>query len=295
MITGRNVFKAFDCVVPEFPDAGGLLQVHVEAVQVLEPRTARDYRQGFEDVRCLPRIAKAIKELLELVEIPTESKVNDTFRSKYADLVRLLKEDLVEANLRDVRLVTGGGGVGASKELLLTPTKICGISRARWDDLDHCPGIVYLSGSLSDTQRQIPAMYAGNEGGQPLKGSGVTTFSVQNGEHSNHRRLYHLDNALLSLAGVVESVLRHLRHLAFYIMSASDHKAIYRDEEHENIDEIFLNHHVATHINFIESPAIDMMGLLPQLDEMCILPNGLHFFREKRLLGDGPISGKDLL
>ncbi|KAF5664377.1 hypothetical protein FDENT_12901 [Fusarium denticulatum] len=124
-------------------------------LQILDPRTARDYRQGFEGVRCLPRIAKAIKELVEFDEIPTEFKVNDTFRSKYADLARLLKEDLVEANLRDVRLVTGGGGVGASKELLLTLTKMCGTSQARCVDFDHCPGIFNLLGSLSDTQRQI--------------------------------------------------------------------------------------------------------------------------------------------
>ncbi|KAF5664378.1 hypothetical protein FDENT_12902 [Fusarium denticulatum] len=103
------------------------------------------------------------------------------------------------------------------------------------------------------------------------------------------------DNALLSLAGMVESVLRHLRHFAFSFTLDSNCKAIYRDEENENIDAIFPNHHVATQINFIKSPAIDMMGLLHQLDEMCILPNGLHFFRGKRVLGDGPISGKDLL
>ncbi|KAF5985132.1 hypothetical protein FBULB1_3036 [Fusarium bulbicola] len=193
----------------------------------------------------------------------------------YADLARLLKQALVEATFRDVRLAGGGGGVGASKELLSTLMKMCGTSRALEVDLDHGTGIANFLGSLSDTQGQIPAMYAGNEGRQFLDSHLIPSLEVfeicrywvrflqqlvlvnridfnsiiRNGQPSDQRGLYH-----------------------FFI---------YREEEHENIDENFAKDYGATQINLIESLAIGMMGHLPQLDEMCILPNRQHFYRGK--------------
>ncbi|KAF4494627.1 hypothetical protein FAGAP_9227 [Fusarium agapanthi] len=202
------------------------LEIQVEAVPVLNPRTARDHRQGFDDARCLLRIAQAIKELIGLVGISIELKANGNFRSKYADLAQLLKQDLVETNLRDARLVNGGGDVGARKELLLTLMNMCAPH-----ELDASISITALASSTS----------------WPL-----------------------------------------------FLTLRDTSRVIYREEEHESIDEIFPNDYGAAQINFIKSLAIDMMGHLPQLDEMCILPNGQHFCRRKRVLRDGPISLEDL-
>ncbi|KAF4414833.1 hypothetical protein FACUT_13918 [Fusarium acutatum] len=91
------------------------LEIQVEAVRVLDPRTARDHRLGFDDVRCIPRIAQAIKELVGLVGMSIEFKFDDNSRSKYTELARLLNQDLVQTNLRDVRLVDGGGGLVARR------------------------------------------------------------------------------------------------------------------------------------------------------------------------------------
>ncbi|KAJ0137765.1 import receptor subunit tom40 [Fusarium oxysporum f. sp. albedinis] len=56
---------------------------------------------------------------------------------------------------------------------------------------------------------------------------------------------------------------------------------IYGDEEYENINEIFPNHYGATQVSFLKSLVIDMMCHLRQLGEMCIFPNGHHFYRGK--------------
>ncbi|KAF4414832.1 hypothetical protein FACUT_13917 [Fusarium acutatum] len=197
---------------------------------------------------------------------------------------------------------------------------MCGPSQARCFDFDHCPGVVNFLGSVSNTQRQIPAMYIGNEwrkfeGGHLIPRLEVfdicrygfpflqqlvllnrikQKYVLRNGEVSDHDGLYHLYNALLTLAGLVESDLRHLRHFAFSITSGFSRTVIYRDEEYENINNIFPKDYGATQINFIKSLVVDMMGYLPQLDAMCILPNGEHFYQGKRVLGDGPINVEDL-
>ncbi|KAF5553327.1 hypothetical protein FMEXI_2461 [Fusarium mexicanum] len=77
---------------------------------------------------------------------------------------------------------------------------------------------------------------------------------------------------------MVESGLRHPQHFAFAITSGLNRKVIYREEEHENIDEIFPKDYGATQINFIESLAIGMMGHLPQLDEIIIDSTSFHAF-----------------
>ncbi|KLO83906.1 uncharacterized protein LW93_691 [Fusarium fujikuroi] len=123
-------------------------------VPVLDLRTARDHRLGFDDVRCISRIAQAINELVGLVGISIEFKVDGNPQSKYADRARLLTQDLVGTNPRDVRLVAGDGGVVARKELLLTLMKMCGPSQTRCADFDHCTGVVNFLASLSDTQTQ---------------------------------------------------------------------------------------------------------------------------------------------
>ncbi|KAF5573349.1 hypothetical protein FPANT_12434, partial [Fusarium pseudoanthophilum] len=261
------------------------LEIQVKAVPVLDPRTARDHRQGLDDVRCLPRIAQAIKELTGLVGISVKFKVNDNFRSKCADLTQLLRQDLVETSLRDVRLIGGGYDLGSHKGLLLTPMKMRGPSQARCADFDHYPGIVNFLASLSKTQSQIPALYADNEG---------RTLSRMEYVATKMGYIILINNPILALARMVESDLRHLRRFAFSITSGFRRNVIYRDEEYENINEIFLNNYGATQITFIKSLVVDMMGHLPQLDEVYILPNGQHFYRAKRVLGDGPIDVEDL-
>ncbi|KAG9499753.1 hypothetical protein J7337_008213 [Fusarium musae] len=87
------------------------------------------------------------------------------------------------------------------------------------------------------------------------------------------------DNAILTLARMEESDLRHLRCFAFSIWSGSGRTVIYRDEEYENINDIFLNDYGASQINFIKSLVVDMMDHLPQLDETCILLTRQHLYQ----------------
>ncbi|EWY88081.1 hypothetical protein FOYG_09429 [Fusarium oxysporum NRRL 32931] len=86
------------------------------------------------------------------------------------------------------------------------------------------------------------------------------------------------DNALRNLADMIEVQLSHLRYFASLSPSGYNPKCIYRDEEYENINEIFPNHYGAT-VSFLKSLVIDMMRHLRQLDEIRIFPNGHHFYR----------------
>ncbi|RBR18434.1 hypothetical protein FVER53590_01846 [Fusarium verticillioides] len=182
---------------------------------------------------------------------------------------------------------------------------MCGPSQARCVDFDHHPGIVNFLASLSETRSQIPALYAGNEGRSFINGHLIPRIEVsdscryvfcflqklvlvnrikhnsvvQNGVLSDQGGLYHLDNAILTLARMEESDLRHLRRFAFSIWSGSGRTVIYRDEEYENINDIFLNDYGASQINFIKSLVVDMMDHLPQLDETCILPTRQHLYQ----------------
>ncbi|KAJ4048656.1 hypothetical protein NW761_004177 [Fusarium oxysporum] len=80
---------------------------------------------------------------------------------------------------------------------------------------------------------------------------------------------------------MIEDQLSHLRYFASLAPSGYNPKCIHRDEEYENINEIFPNHYEATQVSFLKSLVIDMMCHLRQLGEMCIFPNGHHFYRGK--------------
>ncbi|KAF5611326.1 uncharacterized protein FSUBG_2431 [Fusarium subglutinans] len=58
-----------------------------------------------------------------------------------------------------------------------------------------------------------------------------------------------------------ESGLRHPQHFAFAITSGLNRKVIYREEEHENIDEIFPKDYGTTQINLIDSLAIFLSSM----------------------------------
>ncbi|SCN76538.1 uncharacterized protein FFB20_05314 [Fusarium fujikuroi] len=272
------------------------LEIHVIAVRVLDPRTARDHRGNFQDTGCIERIAQALKELKNLV---------------------------VETDLRDVRIIQSSAysGLHKRKELLLTLLKICGPSKARCIDFDHHPGVSNFLFSVSQTQKQIPALCIGSESDRfvddhfipRLEVFDITRFGFRHlqqlaiimrttdhltapsGRPSIQQGLYHLDHALRTVASMVEYNLRHLRLFAFSISSGFGRRVIYRYEEHENINDIFPSSYGTIQVSFAKSMVTDMMRLLPQLDEMCILPNGEHFYRGKRMLGDGPINVEDHL
>ncbi|VTT55730.1 unnamed protein product [Fusarium fujikuroi] len=281
------------------------LEIHVIAVRVLDPRTARDHRGNFQDTGCIERIAQALKELKNLVGISIEfdCQVDNIRQDPLSDLVRLLN------------------GLHKRKELLLTLLKICGPSKARCIDFDHHPGVSNFLFSVSQTQKQIPALCIGSESDRfvddhfipRLEVFDITRFgfrhlqqlaiimrttdhlTAQSGRPSIQQGLYHLDHALRTVASMVEYNLRHLRLFAFSISSGFGRRVIYRYEEHENINDIFPSSYGTIQVSFAKSMVTDMMRLLPQLDEMCILPNGEHFYRGKRMLGDGPINVEDHL
>ncbi|CZR42505.1 uncharacterized protein FPRO_09808 [Fusarium proliferatum ET1] len=246
-------------------------------VPVLDLRTARDHRLGFDDVRCISRIAQAIKELVGLVGISIEFKVDGNPQSTYADRARLLTQDLVETNLRDVRLVAGGGGVVARKELLLTLMKMYGHSEARCVDLDHCPGVVNFLASPSDTLKQIPVIYGGDGGRRFVGGPLIPKLGVFDICHYGFR---FLQQSVLINRIKHNSVVRN--------GEPSNHVGLYHRVEYENINDIFHKDYGATQINFVKFLVVDMMGYLPQLDEMCILPNGQHFNTENQCWETAP-------
>ncbi|EWY88082.1 hypothetical protein FOYG_09430 [Fusarium oxysporum NRRL 32931] len=125
------------------------LEIHIVAARVLDPRTARDHQGNFEDARCFERIAQALKEIVELVGISIEFSAPRGHQIRLTQLTQLLKQDLVQTNLRDVRLINTSGGVDARKELFLTLMKMCGHSQARCVDFDHYPGLCSFLYSLS--------------------------------------------------------------------------------------------------------------------------------------------------
>ncbi|KAF5565971.1 hypothetical protein FNAPI_1368 [Fusarium napiforme] len=188
--------------------------------------------------------------------ISIEFKANGKSRSKNADLAQLLRQDLVETNLRDVRLIGGCHDLGSRKGLLLTLMKICGPSQARCVEFDHYPGIVNFLVPLSVTQSQIPALHAGNEGRIFINGHLIPRIEVFDicryvfcflqqlvlvNRIKHNSVVQNGDNAILTLAPMVESDLRHLRRFALSITSGFGRTVIYRDEEYENINDIFLN------------------------------------------------------
>ncbi|CVK91181.1 uncharacterized protein FMAN_09327 [Fusarium mangiferae] len=136
------------------------LEIQVEAVRVLDLRTARDHRLGFDDVPCIPRIVQAIREV-------------------YVDLAQLLKQDLVEKNIRDIRLVDGGGGVVAGKELLLTLMK-CYPSQARITLYSLLRGWWNLTCAISDTSHSNTSDFD-------------RTVISRDGEYENINDIFHKD------------------------------------------------------------------------------------------------------
>ncbi|KAJ4048657.1 hypothetical protein NW761_004176 [Fusarium oxysporum] len=104
------------------------LEVYVVAARALDPRTARDHRENFEDARCIRRIAQALRELVELGGISIELNSVGSHEVKLAHLTRFLKQYLVETNFRGVRLIDESGGVFELNELLLALMKMCGPS-----------------------------------------------------------------------------------------------------------------------------------------------------------------------
>ncbi|KAK2696990.1 hypothetical protein QWA68_005134 [Fusarium oxysporum] len=228
----------------QYSDASRFLEVYVVAARALDPRTARDHRENFEDARCIRRIAQALRELVELGGISIELNSVGSHEVKLAHLTRFLKQYLVETNFRGVRLIDESGGVFELNELLLALMKIT--------ESDH----VLRSGN------------PGNQGGlYYLPSDGLSHWSE--------------DNALRNLANMIEDQLSHLRYFASLAPSGYNPKCIHRDEEYENINEIFPNHYGATQVSFLKSLVIDMMCHLRQLGEMCIFPNGHHFYRGK--------------
>ncbi|RKK15896.1 hypothetical protein BFJ63_vAg9097 [Fusarium oxysporum f. sp. narcissi] len=104
------------------------LEVYVVAARALDPRTARDHRENFEDARCIRRIAQALRELVELGGISIELNSVGSHEVKLAHLTRFVKQYLVETNFRGVRLIDESGGVFEINELLLALMKMCGPS-----------------------------------------------------------------------------------------------------------------------------------------------------------------------
>ncbi|CCT70350.1 uncharacterized protein FFB20_05299 [Fusarium fujikuroi] len=241
-------------------------------VPVLDLRTARDHRLGFDDVRCISRIAQAINELVGLVGISIEFKVDGNPQSKYADRARLLTQDLVGTNPRDVRLVAGDGGVVARKELLLTLMKMC---------VPHKLGAPILITALASstswhpflTLRPRPAICAGNGWGRFVGGHLTPRLDVFDICHYEFRFLQQ---------SVLVNIIKP--NSAVRIGEPSNHLGLY----HLNINDIFHKDYGATQINFVKFLVVDMMGYLPQLDEMCILPNGQHFNTENQCWETAP-------
>ncbi|KAF5644202.1 uncharacterized protein FTJAE_2891 [Fusarium tjaetaba] len=220
-----------------------VLEIQVEAVPVLDPRTARDQRQGFDDVRCFPRIAQAIKEPTGLVGIYIECVVprkldvstSITTLASPTSWPLFLK---LRAKCQLYMLVMKG-------EVSLTGHLI-----PRIEVFDICRYVFCFLQQLVLVNR--------------IKHNSV----VQNG-----------DNAILTLARMVKSDLRHLRRFAFSFTSGFGRTVIYRDEDYDNISDVFLNDYGDPQINFIKSLVVDMMGHLPQLDETCILPTRQHLYQ----------------
>lgn len=112
----------------QYSDASRFLEVYVVAARALDPRTARDHRENFEDARCIRRIAQALRELVELGGISIELNSVGSHEVKLAHLTRFVKQYLVETNFRGVRLIDESGGVFEINELLLALMKMCGPS-----------------------------------------------------------------------------------------------------------------------------------------------------------------------
>lgn len=112
----------------QYSDASRFLEVYVVAARALDPRTARDHRENFEDARCIRRIAQALRELVELGGVSIELNSVGSHEVKLAHLTRFLKQYLVETNFRGVRLIDESGGVFELNELLLALMKMCGPS-----------------------------------------------------------------------------------------------------------------------------------------------------------------------
>jgi hypothetical protein len=146
--------------------------------RILDPRTARGHREHSENARCLQRIAQALKQLMELVGVSIEFKSCENHEVDFAHLARLLKQDMVQTNLRDVRLVDGGGSLLARKKLLLALMKMCGPSQARCVDFDHHPEIVNFFHSPGNTQKQVSALCVGSEGHQSVDGHVISRLEV---------------------------------------------------------------------------------------------------------------------
>ncbi|KAJ9420955.1 hypothetical protein QL093DRAFT_2579025 [Fusarium oxysporum] len=112
----------------QYSDASRFLEVYVVAARALDPRTARDHRENFEDARCIRRIAQALRELVELGGVSIELNSVGSHEVKLAHLTRFLKQYLVETNFRGVRLIDESGGVFELNEPLLALMKMCGPS-----------------------------------------------------------------------------------------------------------------------------------------------------------------------
>ncbi|EXK99337.1 hypothetical protein FOQG_01880 [Fusarium oxysporum f. sp. raphani 54005] len=87
------------------------LEIDVQGICVLDPRTVQDHQEHFEDPRCLQRISQAVKQLVDLGELSIEFNLHGIRQLDFSALTQLLEQGFAPTNLRDVRLINRGGSI----------------------------------------------------------------------------------------------------------------------------------------------------------------------------------------
>ncbi|KAM5366580.1 hypothetical protein ACJA88_011889 [Fusarium oxysporum] len=113
---GKSTSKQFACAarslrtfVPE--SATRFLEINVQGICVLDPRTVQDHQEHFEDPRCLQRISQAVKQLVDLGGLSIEFNLHGIRQLDFSALTPLLEQGFAPTNLRDVRLIDRGGSI----------------------------------------------------------------------------------------------------------------------------------------------------------------------------------------
>ncbi|KAJ4066282.1 hypothetical protein NW753_002497 [Fusarium oxysporum] len=87
------------------------LEINVQGICVLDPRTVQDHQENFEDPRCLQRISQAVKQLMDLGGLSIEFNLHGIRQLDFSALTQLLEQGFAPTNLRDVRLIDRGGSI----------------------------------------------------------------------------------------------------------------------------------------------------------------------------------------
>ncbi|EWZ40427.1 hypothetical protein FOZG_09115 [Fusarium oxysporum Fo47] len=87
------------------------LEINVQGICVLDPRTVQDHQEHFEDPRCLQRISQAVKQLVDLGGLSIEFNLHGIRQLDFSALTPLLEQGFAPTNLRDVRLIDRGGSI----------------------------------------------------------------------------------------------------------------------------------------------------------------------------------------